>query len=258
MRDPFTNSVLKGSTPGECMQQRRLRLGDTVDDYCPRERRLTNHLVAAMVDDQVTHTRCTTCDADHDYKQARVPTLRRKRLEGEPATDSALVPGRIVPPPVEEDSGDDVSIEVAAAEVTGIVETVAVDVAAEDEPVRQEDDGPVHRRLIRATFPRPEGQPPEWKEPEFTIRQPSSPSRGRFGRGGGQGEPNGNRAGQPRRSEGGGGFQGRPGGGPPRDGNRPGGGGRPGGQGGGQGQGGQGQGHAPVGPGGQRRRRRGR
>ncbi|MDO8793662.1 MAG: hypothetical protein Q7J25_03485 [Vicinamibacterales bacterium] len=244
------------------MQQRRLRLGDTVDDYCPRERRLTNHLVAAMVDDQVTHTRCTTCDADHDYKQARVPTLRRKRLDGDPAADSALVPGRVVPPQAEDVSGDEVSTEAAGNNVTVdvavSVEAVTIEAAAEDEPVRREDDGPVHRRLIRATFPRPEGQPPEWKEPEFTIRQPSSPSRGRFGRGGGQGEPNGNRGGQARRHDGGGGFQGRPGGGPPRDGNRPAGGGRPGGQGGGQGPGGQGQGHAPVGPGGQRRRRRGR
>ena len=245
------------------MQQRQLRLGDTVDDYCPRERRLTNHLVAAMVDDQVTHTRCTTCDADHDYKQARVPTLRRKRPEGEPATDSALVPGRVVPPPTEDVSGNDVSTEAAGDDVTVevavTVETVVIDAAAEDEPVRREDDGPVHRRLIRATFPRPEGQPPEWKEPEFTIRQPSGPSRGRFGRGGGQGEPNGNRGGQPRRSEGGGGFQGRSGGGPPRDGNRPAGGGRPGDPGGGRpgGQGGD-QGQGPTGPGGQRRRRRGR
>ena len=237
------------------MQQRQLRLGDTVDDYCPRERRLTNHLVAAMVDDQVTHTRCTTCDADHDYKQARVPTLRRKRLDTGPAADPALVPGRVVPPPAEDVSGDDVSTEAAIDDVTVnvavSVETVVIDAAAEDEPVRREDDGPVHRRLIRATFPRPEGQPPEWKEPEFTIRQPSSPSRGRFGRGGGQGEPNGNRAGQARWHDGGGGFQGRPGGGPPRDGNRPAGGGRPGGHGGDQGQG-------PTGPGGQRRRRRGR
>ncbi len=245
------------------MQQRRIRLGDTVDDFCPRERRLTNHLVAAMVDDQVTHTRCTTCDADHDYKQARVPTLRRKRLDTDPAADPALVPGRVVPPPVDAIPTDAVSVEVTAdemiVEVAGVVEAVVIEAAAEDEPVRREDDGPVHRRLIRATFPRPEGQPPEWKEPEFTIRQPSSPSRGRFGRGGGQGEPNGNRAGQARRHDGGGGFQGRPGGGPPRDGNRPAGGGRPGGQGGGRpaGQGGD-QGQGPTGPGGQRRRRRGR
>src|SRR5712691_8909748 len=61
------------------MQQRRLRLGDILDDYCPRERRITNHAVVAMIDDQVKQTRCTTCDADHEYKQARVPPPRRKK-----------------------------------------------------------------------------------------------------------------------------------------------------------------------------------
>ena len=50
----------------------------------------------------------------------------------------------------------------------------------------REDDGPVHRRLIRATFPRPEGHVPERREPEFTIRQPG---------GRGRGEVDGNRAG---------------------------------------------------------------
>ena len=51
------------------MQQRQPRLGDIVDDYCPRERRITNHAVVAMVGDEVKQTRCTTCDADHEYKQ---------------------------------------------------------------------------------------------------------------------------------------------------------------------------------------------
>ena len=70
------------------MQQRRLRLGDILDDYCPRERRITNHAVVAMIDDQVKQTRCTTCDADHEYKQARFPRPRRKKdgvLAGDPA-----------------------------------------------------------------------------------------------------------------------------------------------------------------------------
>ncbi len=60
------------------MQQRRLRLGDILDDYCPRERRITNHAVVAMIEDEVKQTRCTTCDADHEYKQARVPVRRKK------------------------------------------------------------------------------------------------------------------------------------------------------------------------------------
>src|SRR5438067_5218209 len=60
------------------MQQRQPRLGDVLDDYCPRERRLTNHVVVAMIGEYVKQTRCTTCDADHEYKQAKVPRLRRK------------------------------------------------------------------------------------------------------------------------------------------------------------------------------------
>src|ERR1041384_605135 len=60
------------------MQQRQLRLGDILDDYCPRERRLTNHAVVAMVGDEVMQTRCTTCDAEHEFKHAKVPRQRRK------------------------------------------------------------------------------------------------------------------------------------------------------------------------------------
>jgi hypothetical protein len=47
-----------------------------------------------------------------------------------------------------------------------------------------DDEWPVHRPLIRATLPRPDGQAPERKAPDFTIRQ-----GGRF-----DGERNGNRA----------------------------------------------------------------
>src|SRR5919206_5337343 len=60
------------------MQQRQLRLGDILDDYCPRERRVTNHAVVAMVGDDVKQTRCTTCDAEHEYKHAKVPRQRKK------------------------------------------------------------------------------------------------------------------------------------------------------------------------------------
>src|SRR5687767_13802251 len=70
------------------MQQRRLRLGDILDDYCPRERRITNHAVVAMIEDKVKQTRCTTCDADHEYKAAKVPPPRRKRSDAA-AGDSA-------------------------------------------------------------------------------------------------------------------------------------------------------------------------
>src|SRR5687768_8125866 len=58
--------------------QRQLRLGDILDDYCPRERRVTNHAIVAMLGADVKQTRCTTCDTEHEYKEAKVPRQRRK------------------------------------------------------------------------------------------------------------------------------------------------------------------------------------
>ncbi len=62
------------------MDQRRVRLGDVLDDYCPRERRVTNHAVVAIVAGDIKLTRCTTCDTEHPYKEARVPPRRQTRL----------------------------------------------------------------------------------------------------------------------------------------------------------------------------------
>src|SRR5580692_11267271 len=71
------------------MEQRSLRLGDIVDDYCPRERRLTNHVVVALVGETIKQTRCSTCDAEHVYKGARVPS--RKKKNDSPEVETAVL-----------------------------------------------------------------------------------------------------------------------------------------------------------------------
>ena len=81
------------------MEQRRLRLGDILDDYCPRERRLTNHAVVAMVEETVKQTRCTTCDAEHAYKGGQTP--RRRKKDGPSALYKEVLAGKAdtdVPP----------------------------------------------------------------------------------------------------------------------------------------------------------------
>ena len=60
------------------MEQRSLRLGDIVDDYCPRERRVTNHAIVAIVGDSVRQTRCSTCDTEHELKG---PEMQRKLVK---------------------------------------------------------------------------------------------------------------------------------------------------------------------------------
>jgi len=180
------------------MQQRRLRLGDIVDDYCPRERRITNHAIVAMIEDQVKQTRCTTCDADHEYKQARIPPQRRKKDAALPLSKETLsketlsketLSGELLagaPRKHEPDEPQDMieEIEPPTAPETDAPtgEQAAMAAPADDfgdaasiedaEPRTEEDEGPVHRRLIRATLPRVEGQPPpERKGPDFTIHQ---------------------------------------------------------------------------------------
>src|SRR5918998_5108324 len=99
------------------MQQRRLRLGDILDDYCPRERRITNHAVVAMIEDEVKQTRCTTCDADHEYKQARIPAQRRKKesVPGLPGDLAGSVPRKHSPDDaVEEVTSDTMDVPVTA------------------------------------------------------------------------------------------------------------------------------------------------
>jgi hypothetical protein len=224
------------------MQQRQPRLGDILDDYCPRERRVTNHAVVAMVGEDVKQTRCTTCDAEHDYKHAKVPRQRKKSdspavlyaqvLAGGPKKVAHEPVGAVAAPPsaIEDrgdghhDQDDDLvadSVDLLDEEVLSVSDLPQDDDLGDSEeaPAQPAEEGPVHRRLIRAQLPRIEGQPPPARQaPDFTIRQPAGPARvNRFrprnargaGGGGGQfqgpstrfnGGGNGNSHGGPMRS----------------------------------------------------------
>ena len=53
------------------------RLGDTIDDYCPRCRLLLNHAVASLVDNQVVKVVCQTCHSEHPYRHAELPPKKK-------------------------------------------------------------------------------------------------------------------------------------------------------------------------------------
>jgi hypothetical protein len=54
-----------------------LRLGDEIDDYCPRCKLLLNHAVASMVEGKVVKVVCQTCHSEHPYRDAVVPLKKR-------------------------------------------------------------------------------------------------------------------------------------------------------------------------------------
>jgi hypothetical protein len=60
------------------MSERATRLGDVVDDYCPRCRLLLNHDVASLTGSEIAKVTCRTCHNTHDYRHAQVPTRRKK------------------------------------------------------------------------------------------------------------------------------------------------------------------------------------
>ena len=157
------------------MQQRQLRLGDILDDYCPRERRLSNHTVVAMVGGEIRLTRCTTCETEHPYKGGKAPRLRKKKTAVQEAYAEVL---------------DSVSKDpLAPGVLVAPVEPDATDVAANDDGSPSESEAPpaipsieevrLHRPLIRAQLPRVEREASTRPAPEFTIRQ-ASKRQGRF------------------------------------------------------------------------------
>ena len=58
-------------------EQRRVRLGDVIDDYCPRCRLIMNHGVVGMVGDEVKKVRCNTCLSEHQFRHGRLPSARK-------------------------------------------------------------------------------------------------------------------------------------------------------------------------------------
>jgi hypothetical protein len=190
------------------MEQRSLRLGDTVDDYCPRERRVTDHVIVAIVADTVRQTRCTACDAEHEYKEARVP--RKKLKNGETADlaggvlvgpKSGAANGAATGTPVMAATRDDANNNPApTTEPPAPASTSSTSETIDERDDRDHDALPGawmgHRPLIRATLPKTDSDAPAPRAiPEFTMHQRQGRGFGgrnayRHGHGFGGGRPN--------------------------------------------------------------------
>jgi len=52
---------------------RDIRLGDDIDDYCVRCKRIMNHAVVSVLNAAPAKVRCRTCHNDHDYRHEQAP-----------------------------------------------------------------------------------------------------------------------------------------------------------------------------------------
>lgn len=49
------------------------RLGDVIDDFCVRCKRVMNHNVVSVLNSEPAKVRCRTCHSDHDYRHEQAP-----------------------------------------------------------------------------------------------------------------------------------------------------------------------------------------
>ncbi|HNV01762.1 MAG TPA: hypothetical protein PKH99_00450 [Vicinamibacterales bacterium] len=197
------------------MLPRQPRVGDLVDDYCPRERRLSNHAVVALVGDDIRQVRCTTCDAEHEYRGGRLPAPRKKAAI---AAALPLPPARAAAQEPRAGGGeagrDAPAVQAAAAGPEDTADSVLAR-AQHDAPApggqpaapaarAAESEVSLHRRLIRATLPRVEGDVPPRPIPEFIMHKaaPAGNRRGKPFRHGQAGRHKPGAKGGPRQNQG--------------------------------------------------------
>ena len=79
------------------------RLGDVIDDFCVKCRRLTNHSVVSLLNGAAAKVRCRTCYSDHDYRNEQAPPSKKDLKKAE--LFNAVLSGVTPPAPDAEDAG---------------------------------------------------------------------------------------------------------------------------------------------------------
>jgi hypothetical protein len=101
------------------------RLGDIIDDYCIKCRRMTNHAVVSIVEEQVAKVRCRSCYHDHTYLHEQIPPSKKdlKKLE---LANAALASGEAPGEAAEDAEPPDAGLDAAPDDAPeGVPEGVA-------------------------------------------------------------------------------------------------------------------------------------
>ena len=91
-------------TDNSWFDDRPPRLGDLIDDHCPRCKRLMNHAIASFLGDKIAKVICQTCHSEHPYLEGKEKKKAPKSASAAfdqvlakvapPATPSADPPGK--------------------------------------------------------------------------------------------------------------------------------------------------------------------
>lgn len=54
------------------------RLGDDIDDFCIKCKRLSNHLIVSLMDGVAAKVRCRSCYSEHDFRHEQAPPSKKE------------------------------------------------------------------------------------------------------------------------------------------------------------------------------------
>ena len=92
---------------------RDLRLGDIIDDFCVKCRRLTNHAIVSLMNGAAAKVRCRTCYSDHDYRNEIAPPTKKELLKQKELYEAVLAGVAPVEAPVTEEIAAEEAVPVA-------------------------------------------------------------------------------------------------------------------------------------------------
>jgi hypothetical protein len=84
------------------LDDRPRRLGDLIDDHCPRCKRLMNHAIASFVGAKVVKVVCQTCHSEHPYFEG----IERKKKPKATVFDQVLAKASPSADPKKESAGE--------------------------------------------------------------------------------------------------------------------------------------------------------
>src|SRR4051812_27348779 len=108
---------------------RDVRLGDDIDDFCVRCKRVMNHAVVSVIDGAAAKVRCRTCHSDHDYRHEQAPP---PKVDARKAALFTEVLKKVNPSAVTDGAADDVE-EIPELDIE--IDPESVDADVEPEPV---------------------------------------------------------------------------------------------------------------------------
>src|ERR1019366_5594361 len=143
---------------------RDIRLGDDIDDFCVRCKRVMNHNVVSVLNGQAAKVRCRTCHSDHDFRHEQAPP---PKVDARKAALFAEVLKKVAPGEVA--VVDDAELEIIPELDVETDEDAGVEVEldAEDEAAEPVD--------VVAPEPKPKPQP----KPKPRPKPKPTPKKGR-------------------------------------------------------------------------------